>query len=368
MVLENLSLEYPVDQPEQEISWYCIDGGADVLAQQMEKRINQKPNYGSAITSIKLENFKEIHNLTVGIENQSPKSYAAVFNSTTLGAMQRMDLTGAGLNLGTKQAIRTLNYGASCKVGVRFSKAWWMLHPLDIKGGQGKTDLPIRNCVYPSYNIHDNHEKPSVLLCSYTWQQDASRIGSLISKHSPEDEGILKKLLFHNLALLHSTSATYEDVYKIIEGSYITHHAYDWYKDPNFAGAFAYFGPSQMTEVWPDITNPSADGKLIIIGEATSTHHAWVVGALDSAIRGVYQFLGRYALIYPQYMEAAKFLESLKLKPEDTPGDKQYNPAPDPHNKYERPFGPLPYSFETEVAQHQVVVSMARAQGSLTET
>lgn len=170
MVLESLDFGYPVDQPGEKISWYCIDGGANVLAQEMEKRINQKPNYGSAITSIKLENSKEIHNLTVGIENQSPKSYAAVFNSTTLGAMQRMDRTGAKLNLGTKQAIRTLNYGASCKVGIRFSKAWWILSPLNIKGGQGKTDLPIRTCVYPSYNICDDLEKPSVLLCSYTWE------------------------------------------------------------------------------------------------------------------------------------------------------------------------------------------------------
>lgn len=402
MVLENLDFDYP----EEKTPWYCIDGGANVLAQEMEKKISQKPNYGSAITCIKLEKsdikrekggiklenvgiklekggmklekggmklenvgFKlekgeDIHNVKVEIENvkgqKEQKSYAAVLSSTTLGAMQRMDLTGAKLNLGTKQAIRTLNYGASCKVGIRFSKAWWILCPLEIKGGQGKTDLPIRTCVYPSYNIGDDHEKPAVLLCSYTWEQDASRMGSLISKDSPKDEDALKKLLFRNLALLHSTSATYTKVYNMIKDSYITHHAYDWYKDPNSVGAFAFFGASQFKEVWPDITNPSADGKLIIIGEAASTHHAWVVGALESAVRGVFQFIERYAVDYPEYRLAAKYLESLKLEPEDAPDNK-----PDPDNKYERPFGPLPYSFDTKVARHQVVVSMARAEGSL---
>ena len=33
------------------------------------------------------------------------------------------------------------------------------------------------------------------------------------------------------------------------------------------------------------------NGKHIIIGEAASAHHAWVVGSLESAVRGVYQFL-----------------------------------------------------------------------------
>jgi hypothetical protein len=30
---------------------------------------------------------------------------------------------------------------------------------------------------------------------------------------------------------------------------------------------------------------------LVIIGEAASPHHAWVVGALESAVVGVYQWL-----------------------------------------------------------------------------
>ncbi|MCJ1270029.1 hypothetical protein MMC22_009922 [Lobaria immixta] len=367
MVLGSLDFDYP---STKKIDWYCIDGGANVLAQEMAKRISQKPNFCSAITSIKLENKEEIHSIKVGIERQEEglyhKNYAAVFNSTTLGAMQRMDLTGAQLNLGTKQAIRTLNYGASCKVGIRFCKPWWILAPHHIDGGgQGKSDLPLRVCVYPSYNIEDDPSKPSVLLCSYTWEQDASRIGALISKNSPEGEKMLKKLLFHNLALLHSTSATYEKVYKTIEDSYITHHAYDWYKDPHSVGAFAFFGPSQFQEVWPDITCPSADGKLIIIGEAASTHHAWVVGALESAMRGVYQFIARYALIYPEYKKALEYLESLQLKPEDTPHDPTYKPTPDPDIRYQRPFGPLPYSFQPKIAQHQVVVSMLRAEGSI---
>lgn len=151
------------------------------------------------------------------------KKYAAVFNSTTLGVMQRMDLTGAELNLGTKPANRSLSYEAACKVGIRCSEAWWILSPLKIdEGGQGKTDVPILVCVYPSYNIHDDTKKAFGLLCSFTWDPNASRIGALISDHLPEGEKTLTKLLY-------STSATYKDVYSYtkIEDTYITHHAYE---------------------------------------------------------------------------------------------------------------------------------------------
>jgi hypothetical protein len=38
-----------------------------------------------------------------------------------------------------------------------------------------------------------------------------------------------------------------------------------------------------------------SDGKYVVVGEATSAHHAWVVGALESAVRGVYQFMWKHS-------------------------------------------------------------------------
>lgn len=39
-----------------------------------------------------------------------------------------------------------------------------------------------------------------------------------------------------------------------------------------------------------------ADSRFHIVGEAASAHHAWIVGALDSALRGVWMFLERFRL------------------------------------------------------------------------
>ena len=83
------------------------------------------------------------------------REYLAVFNSTTLGSIQRIDLKKAGLLYGTKQSIRSLGHGASCKVGMKFRTRWWTRLFGINKAGLGKTDLPLRVCAYPSYNIDD---------------------------------------------------------------------------------------------------------------------------------------------------------------------------------------------------------------------
>ena len=63
----------------------------------------------------------------------------------------------------------------------------------------------------------------------------------------------------------------------------------DWYHDEQSAGAFAFFGPGQFKNMYPWIIR--SNGTYLMIGEAASSNHAWVVGALDSAVRAVYQFL-----------------------------------------------------------------------------
>ena len=120
---------------------------------------------------------------------------------------------------------------------MKFSYRWCVQEEsLSIKeGGVGKIDLPIRKCVYPSYNLiradisKPGKQKPGVLLCSYTWSQEAQRIGALIKKGAdPESEIELKALLINNLARLYfNTPKRYNEPHKITSEAYITHFAYD---------------------------------------------------------------------------------------------------------------------------------------------
>ena len=82
--------------------------------------------------------------------------FDAVISSTTLGALQTMDLTELNLPYSTQIAIRSINYSGATKVAIKFKTAWWAIKIMTregagvtfdfrIEGGIGKTDLPIRN-------------------------------------------------------------------------------------------------------------------------------------------------------------------------------------------------------------------------------
>ncbi|RBR19258.1 hypothetical protein FVER53590_08318 [Fusarium verticillioides] len=316
-VLEELDFHTPDmddDPATKDIQyWWCIDGGAQEIAKRMALKIKKRIEYNTKVQSIdaqvplrrerKAGTYTPMKIKTTRTDPKTKKvetkdrEYFAIFNSTTLGALQRMELSDAGLSWGTKQAIRALGYGASSKVGMKFRTAWWQTPPFNIaKGGVSRTDLPLRVCVYPSYNIKSNEgedkwdpTKPAVLLCSYTWGQDAQRIGALCSNNTTQDDAELKRLIIHDLARLHARrERPFEEMVKFLEEQYIDHHGYDWYRDQHMSGAFAYFGPGQFSNMWQEIIKPNALGQLYIVGEAASSHHAWIVGALESVVRAVY--------------------------------------------------------------------------------
>ena len=326
----------------------------------IEQKIKGRVQFNSRVTMIKYDRkIKGDNDMEVRVgpamdnkKREDVREYAAVFNSSTLASMQRMDLTGAVLNYGTKLAIRALRYGPSCKVAIKFKQAWWITDLGINRGGVGYTDLPIRMCVYPSYNINDT-EGEAVLLCSYLWGQDAQRLGALISKQTPDCEEQLKEVLFHDLTLLHTIQkdrkkdeTAYQTMYQKIKSLYITHHAYDWNVDEYTAGAFAHFAPGQFSKLYPDLITPSAGGKLFIVGEAASKHHAWVVGALESAVRGVFQLLQQYSGIKNDAVRKAR--EILE----------------DPKNR-DTLFG-LPYEETHEIVKHQSFIAHVREEAKRT--
>jgi len=291
------SLNFDFNSPVTDTKWFCILGGAEQLALMMVRKVQQKPSLESRVTAIKIAD-EDPKKLEVTIENKGKAVYDGIFNSTPLGCLRQMDTSKAGLNYGTKLAARTLGYSEAIKVGIKFKRAWWIhdLRQYSVKqGGLGHSDLPIRTCVYPSYNIQDPSGEPAVLLCTYTLGQDAQRIATLISNASDHqqklaDEATLKEILLRSLAKLHKNDEQPEEyLYDMITALYVDHHAFSWYHAPFTSGAFAGFGPGQFSTRWGDITRPS--GNIVNIGELSSAHHGWVVGALESAVHGMHSWL-----------------------------------------------------------------------------
>lgn len=371
-VLEALDFTVPKDLRTNDY-WFCMDGGAQKIAETMHAKMKDPSliRYNTKVVGMDATiqlNKRVTKAMQLSLKDSTggkpleSRSYFTVVSSTTMGAMNRMDLSRAGLLWDTKQAIRCLGYGASCKVGIKFKTAWWRKEPYNItKGGLARTDLPLQVCVYPSYNINDEIDpvdKPAVLLVSYTWGQTAQRLATLIASKapgkSPEDimkeETELRDVLLRDLAFLHAEDPkdqkSFQKTLDEITKQYSEHHAYDWYHDPHMAGAFAYFGPCQFSELYPAITKPNAFGQLYFVGEAASAHHAWVVGALESVIRGLWLIfnnlhqgskndprLNNNGEGYRPYLWAMQLLQSGAVKE----GDVVIDPSPDP-----LPFYPLP--------------------------
>ena len=109
--------------------------------------------------------------------------------------------------------------------------------------------------VYPSFSLPDEHDKPAVLLCSYTWSQDALRIGALITAASPVGEEELRDLMIKELGRLHAPSIIREEIAK----AYVTQYGYGWSNDPYTSGAFALFGPGQFLSLYPYVIRPTAE-------------------------------------------------------------------------------------------------------------
>jgi len=301
---------------DKTVNWYCILGGAQQLSKILEKSIWRKPLYHNKVKKITATVPMKVEVEVDTPDGKKTPQYMGLFNTTSLGCMRQMDLRDAGLNYATKQALRSLGYGPASKVAIKFKRAWW-IHDLgnyNIKmGGLGHSDLNGRTCVYPSYNIYDDESGTAVLLCSYSWQQDAQRIGALMSTNPDHDQKVadeveLKELLIRELVCLHKNDdMPDEELYHLINDNYIDHHAYDWGNDPNTNGAFAFFRPQQFTHMWNRMIQPSGD--VVVAGEAASPHHAWVVGALESVVHGLHAWLAENVDRVPELSLAMQILE-----------------------------------------------------------
>jgi monoamine oxidase len=212
-----------------------------------------------------------------------PVTYNHVISTIPLSCLRIVDMSAYSADWKVSTALRTLTYGPSTKVGIRFASRWWEnLETLSTTGAKNQlggvttTDRPTRVVVYPSYGIGTN--TGATMIVSYTWSQDALRLGSLCGGTGTTQEEALKGLILQDLAVIHGVDQ------KWLAGQVRDFDAWAWYNYDNAAGAYAFFNPGQFSDLYAQVTQPML-GSLHFAGEATSIHHAWVVGSINSAYR-----------------------------------------------------------------------------------
>ncbi|KAF5512397.1 putative bifunctional amine oxidase [Colletotrichum aenigma] len=278
-------------------NWSLINGGMDMLTKGMTLVAKTKPILNNKVTDIRKNSDGT---LKVVVNGSQEFDYAHVISTVPLGALQIINTTELDLSYSQKSAIRTLQYDPSTKIGLKFKSRWWeKLSTGPFKGGQSFTDLPIRRCVYPSYGVDvSGVENVGTMIASYVWGQDSSRLGSYLNPHNPtnqapfqpESVNTLVDLTLRDLAELNGVS------HEFILSQYEGYHVYDWYGSAYSNGAFAIFGPGQFSSVLPWLMMPAANGHMHFAGEALSSGHAWIIGAVNSAWRTVYEILSTEGL------------------------------------------------------------------------
>jgi hypothetical protein len=151
--------------------------------------------------------------------------------------------------------------------------------------------------------LHTHHVEPTI---SHR-HQDASRYGALVKnsdwsekpsadRQRPWSEQVLLDQIYGDLAKLHGVPESE------LRNQTIDYHAFYWYQNPYTMGAYAHFGPGDFSTFFADIVQPAARGRFHFAGEVASHHHAWVAGALDSAVRVVNEILRwDFPIWFPQF-------------------------------------------------------------------
>ncbi|EKX60947.1 flavin monoamine oxidase family protein [Streptomyces ipomoeae] len=133
-------------------------------------------------------------------------------------------------------------------------------------GGGSVTDNPNRFLYYPSHRVEGG--SGGVVLASYCWSDDAARWDSM-----PDAERYVYAL--RNLQAVHGRRI---EVFFTGRGA-----TQSWARDPYAFGEAAIYTAHQMTSFHLDVSRP--EGPVHFAGEHTSLKHAWIEGALESAVR-----------------------------------------------------------------------------------
>lgn len=136
----------------------------------------------------------------------------------------------------------------------------------NVFGGGSATDNPNRFMYYPSHRVPGS--EGGVVLASYSWSDDAARWDSL-----DDDERYIYAL--RNLQAVHGRRI---EVFYTGAG-----RTQSWLRDPYAYGEAAVYTPHQMTSFHLDVGKP--EGPLYFAGEHVSLKHAWIEGALETAIQ-----------------------------------------------------------------------------------
>jgi monoamine oxidase len=193
-----------------------------------------------------------------------------------------------------EMAIRDVRYVEVTKVLLQYKERWWTKIFQD--GSQGKdydgglvSDLPIRYTMFPKeYRTPSKEDPPplnpqfddtkrGVVMAAYTFEQDATILGSLHPHRRIAQAAANLDTIFpsaNSLSLFEASASQVFPADELAGGS-----------------AFCYFGPGQKGAYLDSGVMMKSDwnDRVFFAGEQASFTHGWIQGALEAALRCVLQ-------------------------------------------------------------------------------
>ena len=274
--------------------YFGITGGMDLLPKAFEKLLKKqgvKIHFNHMLTGLDRKNrgksimyFEGSRPRTLNTElgggfpaepHHKTAKADAVILTIPFPAMRTLQVNPP-FSQAKRKVIRELNYNASTKVFLQFSKRFWETEH-GIYAGQTITDLASRFIYFPSTGFKS--KDGGVVISSYTWATEARGWDSL----TPEMR----------------VQYTLNDVAKIygehIREYFVVGTSHSWLLDIYSMGEAAMLSPGQFQELEGAI--PTREGNVFFAGDSTSFKIAWIEGAIESGIRAALEVAGDKKLL-----------------------------------------------------------------------
>lgn len=280
-----------------------IVGGMDLLPRALAKRVKGEIVLRAAVRGIRRRDDGKV-DLVVDREGTTTTETAdVVVCAIPFAVLHTLDVDPPFSPM-KSFAVRNLGYESSTKVLLHCRRRFWESE-YGIAGGASQSDLLFRAMYYPSdnavavteptpswarfntmYGGYENgefaprdpsvSEGPGALLASYTWGQDARRLGQL----APEER---VRVVVEQIARIHPEIA---EPGMVDDSATMFWDSYPWTN-----ASFAELLPGQQSSIHDDAIAP--EGAVHFAGEHTSLDTGWIQGAISSAFRAVREIVTR---------------------------------------------------------------------------
>ncbi len=240
-------------------------GGMDQIAQGFAKSLGGLIEYRSKVIGIRQSDRQVTVSYVSTDQPQAVRSRTADWCVCTipLSILSQIELDASKAML---QAIQSIPYADSVKVGLEFKRRFWEQDE-NIYGGVTYTNLPITTIGYPSTGYFD--AGPAVLLGAYTSRGASTYAMAALSARDR----------------IAAAMADGKQIHPQYEEEFLSGISWSWYRCPWTLGCWAEWTDMLRAKYYDTLCR--IDHRLILAGEHCSYMPAWQEGAVLSGMDAV---------------------------------------------------------------------------------